>query len=230
MVNEQPSNNQRSTINDQRPTPNDRLPTANCHQPTANDQPSTNIIALLPGSRKQELRVKLPIMLQVAERFPDHHFLVAKAPGIENEFYDLFLAPYKNVGSVSDQTYSLLLKAKAALVTSGTATLETALFNVPEIVCYKGNALSYLIAKKLVKINYIGLVNLIMNKEVVKELIQDKLTVKNLELELQELLSNKLKLNQIFNDYAELKKLLSLGGNASFNAAKSIYNYVTAND
>jgi lipid-A-disaccharide synthase len=222
IVNEQPNHNQPSTINNQRPIANDQ-------QSTGNDQSSTNIIALLPGSRKQELKVKLPIMLQVAERFPDYQFLVAKAPGIENEFYELFLAPYKNVGSVSDQTYLLLLKAQAALVTSGTATLETALFNVPEIVCYKGNALSYLIAKRLVRIKYISLVNLIMNKEVVKELIQDKLTVKNLELELRELLSNKLRQNQIFNDYAELKKILSLGGNASFNAAKSIHAYVTAN-
>ena len=187
-----------------------------------------NIVALLPGSRKQELKIKLPIMLQVAEHFPDHHFLVAKAPGIEDEFYDSFLVPYKNVGTVSDQTYFLLLKAKAALVTSGTATLETALFNVPEIVCYKGNALSYLVAKRLVKIKYISLVNLIMNKEVVKELIQDELTVKNLQWELQELLTNEIRRTQIINDYAELKKLLSLGGNASFNAAMSIHGYVKA--
>ena len=114
-------------------------------------------------------------------------------------------------------------------MTSGTATLETALFNVPEIVCYKGNALSYLIAKRLVKINYISLVNLIMNKEVVKELIQDELTVKNLQWELQELLTNELRRNKIYSDYAKLKELLSLGGNASFNAAKSIYSYLTAN-
>jgi lipid-A-disaccharide synthase len=219
---------QEVTVNDQRSRikgqPNNNQPS------TFNDQPSTKIIALLPGSRKQELKAKLPIMLKVTERFPDFQFLVAKAPGIADDFYDHFLAPYKNVGTVSDQTYLLLLKAKAALVTSGTATLETALFNVPEIVCYKGNALSYLIAKRLVRIKYISLVNLIMNKEVIKELIQDELTVKNLELELEELLSNELRQNQIFNNYAELKKLLSLGGDASFNAAKSINNYIKANE
>lgn len=187
---------------------------------------SDNIIALLPGSRKQELKAKLPVMLKVAEYFPDQQFIVAKAPGIEDDFYSPFLLPYKNVKSVTDQTYQLLLRSNAALVTSGTATLETALFGVPEIVCYKGNALSYIIAKKLVKIKYISLVNLIMNKEVVKELIQDDLTVENLKKELESILYNKEKQQQIKNDYNELKNLLSKGGNASENAAKIIYKFI----
>ena len=132
---------------------------------------SSNIIALLPGSRKQEIQRKLPVMLQTAAHFPEYNFVVAKAPGIEENFYNTFLSSHKNVTTVVNQTYSLLSKAKAALVTSGTATLETALFGVPEIVCYKGSSISYYIAKKLIKLKYISLVNLIMNKEVVKELI-----------------------------------------------------------
>ena len=140
-------------------------------------QKPNNIIALLPGSRKQELEKKLPIMLEVTKFFPDHSFVVAKAPGLDDAFYDAFLSPLKNVSSVRDQTYELLSRSTAALVTSGTATLETALFEVPEVVCYKGNDLSYRIAKWLIKIKYISLVNLIMDREVVKELIQHELNV-----------------------------------------------------
>jgi len=122
----------------------------------------------------------------------------------------------------------LLSQSKAALVTSGTATLETALFAVPEVICYKGNALSYQIAKRLIKIKFIGLVNLIMDKEVVKELIQDELTVANLTKELTALLTSEKKQQQLATDYAALKKLLSQGGHASANAAKSIYHFLTA--
>ena len=121
------------------------------------------------------------------------------------------LAPYNNVSSVVNKTYELLSQSKAALVTSGTATLETALFGVPEVVCYKGNTISYQIAKRLVKIKYICLVNLIMDKEVVKELIQDELTVENLTRELQLLLHDPAKQVQLKKDYTALKNLLSLG-------------------
>jgi lipid-A-disaccharide synthase len=192
---------------------------------TNNQQQTTNIIALLPGSRQQEILKKLPIMLQVAKHFPDYQFVVAKAPGLEESFYYELLAPYKNVSSVINKTYELLSQSKAALVTSGTATLETALFAVPEVICYKGNAISYKIAKALVKIKYIGLVNLIMDKEVVKELIQDELTVENLKKELGDLLTNEKKQLQLQQDYAALKNLLSQGGHASANAARSIYNF-----
>ena len=109
------------------------------------------LIALLPGSRKQEILKKLPIMLQVTRSFPDYLFVVAKAPGLEESFYNEILAPHKNVSSVVNKTYELLSSAKAALVTSGTATLETALFDVPEVICYKGNALSYRIARRLIR-------------------------------------------------------------------------------
>lgn len=189
---------------------------------------TSNIIALLPGSRKQEILKKLPIMLEVTKRFPDYRFVVAKAPGLDEAFYSTLLAPYGNVSSVKDQTYSLLMQAKAALVTSGTATLETALFGVPEVICYKGNALSYQIAKRLVNIKFIGLVNLIMDKEVMKELIQDDLTPGNLEKELDRLLNDPEKQRQVKEDYAALKTLLSQGGNASANAAASIHTFLHA--
>lgn len=186
------------------------------------------VIALLPGSRKQEIIKKLPYMLAVTGSFPEYQFIVAKAPGIEDNFYDELLAPYKNVSSVINKTYYLLLEAKAALVTSGTATLETALFGVPEVVCYKGNSISFLIAKMLIKIKFICLVNLIMNKEVVKELIQDNLTVENITGELKRILFDKQKRKQLEEDYSALRNLLSKGGNASANAANSIYQYLMA--
>ncbi|MGF2414648.1 lipid-A-disaccharide synthase [Ferruginibacter sp.] len=191
--------------------------------------PITNsgLVALLPGSRKQEILKKLPIMLEVAKHFTAYQFVVAKAPGLEESFYNELLAPYSNVSSVVNKTYQLLAQSKAALVTSGTATLETALFAVPQVICYKGNSISYQIAKRLIKIKYIGLVNLIMDKEVVKELIQNELTVENCTRELEALLTNENKQQQLKADYAALKKLLSQGGHASANAAKSIYNFVT---
>jgi lipid-A-disaccharide synthase len=187
---------------------------------------TTNIIALLPGSRQQEILKKLPIMLEVARHFPAYQFVVAKAPGLDENFYSHLLQPYSNVSSVVNKTYELLSKSTAALVTSGTATLETALFAVPEVICYKGNGISYQIAKRLIKIKFIGLVNLIMDKEVVKELIQDELTVTNLQFELNELLTNKTKQQQLKEDYAQLKNILSRGGHASVNAAGIIYGFL----
>jgi lipid-A-disaccharide synthase len=196
-------------------TPNSQLPITNSHN-----------IALLPGSRQQEILKKLPIMLEVAKFFPDYQFVVAKAPGLDESFYADLLAPYKNVSSVVNKTYELLTQSKAALVTSGTATLETALFAVPEVICYKGSSISYQIAKRLIKIKFIGLVNLIMDKEVVKELIQDELTVENLKKELNFLLTDEKKQKQLKQDYTALKNLLSQGGHASANAAESIYTYL----
>ena len=186
----------------------------------------SNKIAILPGSRKQEILTKLPIMLEVSKSFPNYQFVVAKAPGIEDDFYTELLSPYTNVSSVVNKTYDLLSEAKAALVTSGTATLETALFNVPEVICYKGSNISYQIAKRLIKIKYICLVNLIMDKEVVKELIQNELTVTNVTKELNDILHDPKKQQQLKEDYTALKHLLSQGGNASANAAKSIYNFL----
>ena len=207
------------------------LPDQNTATTSPNSQlqiPNSGIVALLPGSRQQEILKKLPIMLEVAKYFPSYQFVVAKAPGLDENFYNELLAPYNNVSTVVNKTYELLAQSKAALVTSGTATLETALFAVPEVICYKGSSISYQIAKRLVKIKYIGLVNLIMDKEVVKELIQDDLTVENLKKELETLLNSKEKQEQLKNDYAALKNLLSRGGHASANAAKSIYNFLTS--
>jgi lipid-A-disaccharide synthase len=179
-------------------------------------------IALLPGSRKQEIGKKLPIMLSVASHFPDYQFVVAMAPGLDDDFYQPFLATAPNVSSVSNQTYELLLRSTAALVTSGTATLETALLKVPEIVCYKGSNISYQIAKRLISIKYISLVNLIMDKLVVKELIQDELNTENLIKELHLILEDKDHRQQILADYDTLWQQLSKGGNASQLAAKHI--------
>ena len=189
-------------------------------------QVKRSIIAILPGSRKQEILTKLPIMLSVAKHFPEFHFVVAKAPGIEDDFYESMLSPYQNVSSVINQTYELLRVAQAALVTSGTATLETALFGVPEVVCYKGSAISFQIAKWLITIKYICLVNLIMKREVVKELIQEQLTENNLTNELKKILYDVDKQLQMKDDYVALKNLLSQGGNASANAASSIYVFL----
>lgn len=186
------------------------------------------IIALLPGSRKQEINKKLPIMLEVSKDFPSYQFIVAKAPGLDNSFYQPFLAPYNNVSAVGNQTYNLLNQSSAALVTSGTATLETALFGVPEVVCYKGNPISFAIAKKIVKVKYISLVNLIMDKLVVKELIQDELTTENCIRELKDLLESSIRKEELRQDYEALRRLLSQGGNASANAAEIIFNFVSA--
>jgi lipid-A-disaccharide synthase len=192
----------------------------------ANIQKQDNIIALLPGSRKQEIKIKLPIMLEASKNFTSHQFIVAKAPAIDNEFYEQFLSQYENVKTESDNTYSILMKSTAALVTSGTATLETALFKVPEIVCYKAGRISYEIGKRLVKLKFISLVNLIMNKEVVKELIQDDLTPEKITFHLHEILSDERKKAQIMKDYEELESLLSKGGDASKNAAEVICNLI----
>ncbi len=193
---------------------------------TFNLEPSTKI-ALLPGSRKQEILKKLPVMLEVSKSFPSYQFIVAKAPGLEDSFYSSLLSSYNNVSTVSGRTYDLLMQARAALVTSGTATLETALFGVPEVVCYKGSFLSYEIGRRLVKVKYISLVNIIMDKPVVKELIQHDMNVKNLQHELHELLTNGQRISQLKKDYGDLKNLLSEKGNASAKAAQLIRNCIS---
>ena len=192
------------------------------HRPWTMDK---QIIAVLPGSRKQEILKKLPVMLEVSKAFPSYQFIVAKAPGVDDDFYSSLLDQYNNVSAVSGKTYDLLMKAKAALVTSGTATLETALFGVPEVVCYKGSFLSYEIGRRLVKVKFISLVNLIMDKLVVKELIQHDMNVKNLKMQLNELLSNEQRISQLKKDYADLKDLLNEKESASVKAARLIHNF-----
>ncbi len=187
-----------------------------------------NTIALLPGSRKQEIKVKLPVMLEATKSFPHHHFFVAKAPAIDADFYAEFLSAFPNV-QLYDDAYSLMMKANAAVVTSGTATLETALFNVPEVICYKAGNISYAIGKRLVKLKFICIVNLIMNKEVVKELIQHDLTPEKITNELRLLLENDTRRNQVFNDYSLLREMLAHHGNASDNAASFIVEIALKN-
>ena len=186
------------------------------------------IIAVLPGSRQQEIAKKLPVMLKMARHFPDYQFVVAQAPSLDPGYYAPFLTPYPNVMAVTGKTYALLMRASAALVTSGTATLETALFGVPEVVCYKGSAISYQIARRLIKVKYISLVNLIMDRLVVRELIQDELNEQNLQKALTSLLEDAEVLRQLQKDYKELEAVLSAGGNASLNAAQAIIDFTRA--
>lgn len=177
------------------------------------------IIALLPGSRKQEIKKLLTVMLKVAENFPNYQFVIAGAPGQDRELY----APYlnnKNIAIVYNQTYSLLNHAYAALVTSGTATLETALFSVPQVVMYKANAISYQIAKRVINLSYISLVNLIMDKEVVTELIQNECNPQQVAEELQKILAQP-KREKMLTNYRELQDKLA-DGQASKNTAAKI--------
>lgn len=183
------------------------------------------IIALLPGSRKQEVTRMLGIMLKVVDKFPEYQFVIGCAPSLTEDFYKSLIGN-ANVQFVFNKTYQLLQVASAALVTSGTATLETALLYVPEVVCYKGNKISYLIAKNLVKVKYISLVNLIMDKPVLKELIQNDLTPENVEEELKQLLTNHKKQRQLLEDYEELRYTLGNAG-ASNNAATIIVDDLT---
>lgn len=178
------------------------------------------IIALLPGSRSQELKLKLPIMLKMVNRFPEYQFVIAQAPGQEAAFYKSLMGDL-DVKLLQGQTYNILMQAKAALVTSGTATLETALFGVPEIVCYKGNSISYWLAKKLIKVKYISLVNLILDKPAVKELIQNDLNEEQLYNELYDLIHNKERIEKLQSDYTKLWELLG-AEKASSKAAEEI--------
>lgn len=181
------------------------------------------IIALLPGSRLQEIKRMLAVMLETVNQFPNYQFVVAGAPSIEETTYQEILGD-NSIKLVSNKTYDLLENSTAALVTSGTATLETALFNVPQVVCYSGNQLSYLIARRLVKVNYISLVNLISDKEVVKELIQQEFNPKNLKQELSIILDATNREKMLF-DYKELHAKLG-GAGASERAAKLMTSYV----
>ena len=183
------------------------------------------IIALLPGSRKQEIKKMLEVMISVAPDFKEYQFVIAGAPSQEKSFYEDFLS-FKNVYFVTNKTYDLLSISAAALVTSGTATLETALFKVPQVVCYKGGRISYEIAKRVINLEYISLVNLILNKTVVSELIQSDFNKKRLKIELENILDSK-KREKLFLDYFELEQVLG-GRGASENTAKLILKDITS--
>ena len=184
------------------------------------------VVALLPGSRKQEISKKLPVMLEMSRRFPGYQFIVAKAPGTDELFYKELLRDYPGVTYVQNRTYELLQQSKAALVTSGTATLETALLGIPEVVCYKSSPITYQIAKRVIKVKYISLVNLIMDREIVKELIQDEFNPQNLEAALTPILEDKDRIAKMKMEYAQLKTLLQQGGNASAAAAAHISRFL----
>jgi len=183
------------------------------------------VIALLPGSRTQEIKVMLPVMLEASDALKGFFFVIAAAPSQDLLLYEQLIAGRKNVRIVQGETYALLGQSSAAWVTSGTATLETALFNVPQVVCYKGNPVSYRLARLLVKVKFISLVNLIMDREVVKELIQSEMNPGNLSSELLKLLEagggERMK-----KDYAELKRKLG-GGGASARAAQIISGFLS---
>jgi len=184
---------------------------------------SNNIIALLPGSRKQEIRKKLPIMLAVAKDYPQYQFVIGGAPGLDEAYYNSVLEGSK-MKIIYNDTYNLLNNSYAGLVTSGTATLETALFQVPQVVCYQTSGISYAIAKRLVNITYISLVNLILEREVVKELIQSRLDVANLKSEFEKIVKGKTRENML-KAYKDLDALCG-GIGASDNTAKGMISVV----
>ena len=176
------------------------------------------IIALLPGSRKQEIKTTLPLMIKLAKSYSDYQFLVAGAPSISKDFY----AAYENdnVKIIYNQTYDVLSQSTAAIVCSGTATLETALFNVPQVCAYVAHPVSYMIAKMLVKIKYISLVNLNLNREAICELIQNDFNENRLKKEFESIMPNGDKRDILLNDYASLRSLFGVG--ASDKAAIEI--------
>jgi len=191
---------------------------------TKNKLSSKPIVALLPGSRKQEIKTMLPIMLSVADFYPDYQFVVAGAPS-QNESFYREIAGGKNFTLLFGQTSEILRHAQAGLITSGTATLEAGIYKVPQVVCYKGSAISYQIAKRLVKIKYISLVNLILDRPAVKELIQHELNTLQLRNELDMLLQNENHRNRIQLDYDELHSLLG-GAGASERTANAMLKII----
>lgn len=186
-----------------------------CSENGLDDRP---IIALLPGSRKQEISKMIEVMLSVVEDFGDYQFVIAGAPGINKEFYDSYLIK-QNVHLLLDKTYDLLSLCYAALVTSGTATLETALFKVPQVVCYKSGRASYEIAKRIINLKFISLVNLILDKEVVTELIQIEFNTQRLKEELEVIL-DEYKRAVLFLDYYDLET--KLGGRGASEKTASL--------
>ena len=191
----------------------------------ANELNEKPIIALLPGSRKQEIKKMLHVMLSMITDFPNYQFVIAGAPSQDYSFYESFIKSY-DVKFIPNKTYDLLSVSYAALVTSGTATLETALFKVPQVVCYKGSAISYQIAKRIITLKFISLVNLIMDKQVVTELIQNDFNRRRLKQELTIILDSE-KRKKFFLNYYELEKKLG-GRGASDKTAHLIFKSLKA--
>lgn len=197
-----------------------------------NNLPDKPIVALLPGSRHQEIQNMLPVMRDTALRFPDYQFIIAGAPSANKEWYAAYLN-HPNISIVYGKTYELLSHSVAGLITSGTATMEAALWGVPEVICYRAKGLtgtiSYHLAKRLIgkKLKFIGIVNLVMEKEVVKELIQHELNVENLCAELKKLIEDKNYREQILNEYKQINEKLG-GPGASARAAKVISDFLNS--
>ncbi len=186
--------------------------------------PNKPIIALLPGSRRQEVEQMLTLMTSAKSQFPEYQYVIAGVSNLPDTLYKSF--EKEDIKRVKDDAYNLLSVATAALVTSGTATLETALFNVPQVVCYKTGALSYMIAKQLIRVPYISLVNLVAEKEAVKELIQNDLTTEHIIKELRAVLPNGAKREVQLQDYRHVKALLGEKG-ASEKTGKLMVHYLT---
>ena len=185
-----------------------------------NNLKSEPIIAILPGSRKQEVRLKLPVMLQAVKNMTGYQIVIAGAPSLDPSFYSEFIQS-DSVQIVHGKTYDLLSASEAAIVTSGTATLEAAILNIPQVVCYKTSGISYAIAKRLIKIKYISLVNLIMDKEVVRELIQHACNPDSIRYELSLLLKGAENREKMLAEYYKMRKILGEGG-ASQKVAQSL--------
>jgi lipid-A-disaccharide synthase len=183
------------------------------------------IVALLPGSRKQEISRLLPDMISITEEFPNYQFVIAGAPSFNAGYYQQYLQG-KSIRVIFNATYDLLNIAEAAVVASGTANLETALFNVPQVVVYKGNAITIGIARMLIKIKFISLVNLIMDSEVVKELIQQDCNPTQITAELHRLLNNKTYRQKMLSDYDMLDEKMGKPG-ASAKTATLIVKYAS---
>lgn len=180
------------------------------------------IIALLPGSRVQEIKRKLPVLLEATKnKQTEYQLIIAGAPNMEEALYHRYSQGYQ-VKILYGKTYGILSVAQVALVTSGTATLETALFGVPEVVCYKGMYLSYWIARSLVHVKYISLVNLILDREVVKECIQGDCNPKTVASELEKILPNGVSYQRMLSDYAALKQILGNGGASKETATQML--------
>lgn len=195
---------------------------------TKNGLSEKPIIALFPGSRKQEISRMLAGMLEMVNQFPNYQFVVAGAPSQAISFYEPILAAAtaNNVSLVTQQSYDLLKHAVAALVTSGTATLETALFRVPQVVCYRGNSINYFLAKRLINVKYISLVNLIVDQPLVKELIQADFNVEQLKISLRNILEKK-EAQKLAKGYEGLVAKLGQSG-ASQRTAKQMVSYLQA--
>ncbi|MEA1873441.1 MAG: lipid-A-disaccharide synthase [Bacteroidota bacterium] len=181
-----------------------------------------DIVAILPGSRKQEISRMLPHMIQVAEQNPQYQYLIAGAPGMDIEFYQQFISNHDNIHLLHNETYDILHHAVSGMICSGTATLEAALFNVPQVVCYKTNKITFLIARLIVKIRRFSLVNLILARDAVKELVQYEMTDEGLAKEFNAICPNGDKHDFVLEAYDELKSKLGSQGVSDRLAKKMI--------